>query len=245
MQFYRACLDVPTRMTRFVADLLVSSRAARGGRWWALSVWRAAKLVLVYLRTNTPLSQLGAGFGVSTATAWRYVNHVVDALSTRPDLRKVLSDGRCWVIVDGTLIVTDRVADSSFYSGHKHRFGVNVQAVTDLHGNLLWTSPGLPGSTHDLTAARHHGIPDALSNTGVTALADKGYQGAGSTMLTPTKGQCLTRSQRKTNRNNARIRSLGERGFAVLKQWQTLRRWRSCPHRVGDIVTAISTSNTR
>ncbi len=38
---------------------------------------------------------------------------------------------------------------------HRHR-GVNLQELTNLQGRLVWISKGLPGSTHDLTAARHH-----------------------------------------------------------------------------------------
>ncbi|HWL35270.1 MAG TPA: IS5/IS1182 family transposase, partial [Frankiaceae bacterium] len=36
-------------------------------------------------------------------------------------------------------------------------------------------------------------------------------------------------------------RSLGERGFAVLKTWRILRRLRTCPWRAGPIVAAILT----
>jgi len=33
-----------------------------------------------------------------------------------------------------------------------------VQVLADTRGRLLWASPALPGSTHDLTAARRHGV---------------------------------------------------------------------------------------
>jgi hypothetical protein len=52
---------------------------------------------------------------------------------------------------------------------------------------LKWVSPALPGSTHDLTAAREHGIIDALTDKGVMTFADKAYQGAGGTVRTPHK----------------------------------------------------------
>lgn len=35
---------------------------------------------------------------------------------------------------------------------------MNVQVLTDPFGRLLWASPALPGSTHDLAAARQHGM---------------------------------------------------------------------------------------
>lgn len=35
---------------------------------------------------------------------------------------------------------------------------MNVQVLTDPFGRLLWASPALPGSTHDLAAARQHAM---------------------------------------------------------------------------------------
>ncbi|MDQ1033587.1 hypothetical protein QFZ75_000003 [Streptomyces sp. V3I8] len=49
---------------------------------------------------------------------------------------------------------------------------MNVQVLTDPFGRLLWASPALPGSTHDLTAARTHGIIDALAGAGLKCWAD-------------------------------------------------------------------------
>ena len=247
MLFYRAVLNLPTRVVRWVGDVVATYRRSTGGRWWALSSFSQAKLALAYLRTNTPLSQLAAGFGVGTATAWRYVRQVVGLLAGCGDsLDQILAASPKALILDGTVIACDRLADVSFYSGHKHQFGVNVQALTTLTGDLVWTSPGLPGSTHDLTAARRHGLLAALAHHRVLTLADKGYQGAGSAVITPTKGRHLSRSHRRTNRNNARIRCRGERGFAVLKTWRILRRYRGCPQQIGPLVTAIRIlENTR
>ena len=42
---------------------------------------------------------------------------------------------------------------------------MNVQVLTDPFGRLLWASPALPGSTHDLTAARQDGIIAALTDS--------------------------------------------------------------------------------
>jgi hypothetical protein len=42
-----------------------------------------------------------------------------------------------------------------------------VQVLADTRGRLLWASPALPGSTHDLTAARRHGVIPALTKFGV------------------------------------------------------------------------------
>ncbi len=82
------------------------------------------------------------------------------------------------LILDGTLIVTDRVAERAYYSGkHKH-YGVNVQQFTDGTGAPIWSGPRLAGGTHDLTAIRATGLLptlDWLARHGVVVLADKGY----------------------------------------------------------------------
>lgn len=67
-----------------------------------------------------------------------------------------------FVIVDGTLIPTDRIqADGPYYS-HKHRkHGMNVQVIAAPNGTPLWFSRATPERTHDLTTARAHGIIQA------------------------------------------------------------------------------------
>jgi hypothetical protein len=63
----------------------------------------------------------------------------------------------------------DRIAaNTPNYSGKHKRHGMNVQVLTDPFGRLLWASSALPGSTHDLTAARQHGIIEALTDAGLT-----------------------------------------------------------------------------
>lgn len=54
-------------------------------------------------------------------------------------------------------------------------------------------SPALPGSTHDLTAVRRHGIIDALTEADVKCWADKAYRGAGRPVRVPFRGlRCST-----------------------------------------------------
>lgn len=58
---------------------------------------------------------------------------------------------KAFVILDGTLLPIDRIAaDTPYYSGKHKRHGMNVQVLTDPFGRLLWASPALPGSTHEL-----------------------------------------------------------------------------------------------
>lgn len=66
---------------------------------------------------------------------------------------------KAFVILDGTLLPIDRIAaDTPYYSGKHKRHGMNVQVLAAPFGRLIWASAALPGSTHDLTAARSHGI---------------------------------------------------------------------------------------
>jgi hypothetical protein len=108
----------------------------------------------------------------------------------------------------------------------------------------VWASPALPGSTHDLTAARTVGLIDALTTAQVMVFADKGYQGAGGTIRIPFKRHRhrprLSRAQKDVNRAHARIRAVGERAVATLKAWKILAKVGCCPHRITTIVQAIT-----
>ena len=97
-----------------------------GSKNRALTAGRQALMVLVYLKRGETFAQLGAGFAVSTTTAWRQVNEAVDLLAARaPELAAALHAaarrGLAYLVLDGTLIPIDRVkADRPFFSG-KHR----------------------------------------------------------------------------------------------------------------------------
>ncbi|MEU8304820.1 transposase family protein [Actinomadura sp. NPDC048955] len=98
--------------------------------------------------------------------------------------------------------------------------GRAVQFLTDPHGELIWASPALPGSTHDLTAARTHGIVAGLTKWTIACYADKGYVGAGGAIGIPTsarKGRKLGKRKKLFNRHHAKARALGEGGAAALR----------------------------
>ncbi|TDD71122.1 transposase family protein, partial [Actinomadura rubrisoli] len=72
---------------------------------------------------------------------------------------------------------------------------------------------------------------------------DGGYDGAGIGILTPIKnpsdGQLLSIDNRTHNCLLRGLRSLGERGFALLKgRWRTRRHITVSPSRIGDITRA-------
>jgi hypothetical protein len=132
--------------------------------------------------------------------------------------------------------------DRLYYSGKHHHHGVNLQGLMDpRRGDLVWISDGLPGSTHDLTAARTHTIITTATAAEVELLADKGYQGAGATVSTPHKGRKLTKVQKAHNRMINSLRAPGERGFAVLKAWRIFTKVRCCPRRIGPMAKAVLT----
>ncbi|OLL70033.1 Mobile element protein [Pseudonocardia sp. Ae263_Ps1] len=111
----------------------------------------------------------------------------------------------------------------------------------------MWAAPPLPGSTHDLTAARRTGAIDAVTSQNIQAWADKAYQGAGGTVRTPYKRHRtrprLSPGQKAVNRAHARIRCRVEQAVAELKRWHVVDRFRCCPHRAHTIIAAITVLN--
>ncbi|MER6187670.1 transposase family protein [Streptomyces sp. NPDC001652] len=241
---YPATLDVPHELVEHVAWLLYEHRRARNTRWRRLGCFQQALLALVHLRKNETFAQLGAGFGISESTAWRYVDETLDILSSwAPGLQEALTglgEGD-HVIVDGTLIPTDRIkADEPYYSMKHRKHGMNVQVVAAPDGTPLWFSRATPGRTHDLTSARAHGIVQACLTRQILILADRAYQGAGATVRTPYYHHSEQPAHyQQFNRDHARLRAPGERAFARLKSWRIMRRARCSTRRISRTVQAI------
>lgn len=243
MLFYRAVLPLPCSTLTYPAEVIRRHRKQIGPGWRKCSPGQQALLVLAHLRKGETFAELAAGFGVSTATAWRYVSETVTLLAARaPKLRGTLRDTRqhAYVVLDGTLIPIDRIAaDRPFYSGKHRRHGMNLQVIVSPDGEILWVSGALPGAVHDLTAARIWGIVRELAAIGLIVLANKGYTGAGNPVRTPYRGRGKSASQKEANRAHARLRAPGERPNAQLKTWRILRKLRCCPWRVGQLAKAI------
>ncbi len=239
-------LDVPHELVEHVSWLIHARRRELNSPWRRLGCFKQALLTLAHLRKNETFAQLAAGFGVSTATAWRYVDETLNVLAVwTPGLHEALTglgEGD-HVIVDGTLIPIDRIAADEPYYSQKHRkHGMNVQVIARPDGIPLWFSRATPGRTHDLTAARAHGIVQACLTRQILVLADRAYQGAGATVRTPYKNHReQPKHYQQFNRDHARLRAPGERAFAQLKSWRILRRARCSTRRIGTIVQAIHT----
>ncbi|MEU5973089.1 transposase family protein [Streptomyces globisporus] len=243
MLVYPSSIDMSTRTLRFLTGQLTARRREIGTRWRRLPAAGQALLALAHLRCGDTYTQLAAGFGIGIATAFRYIREAVDILATlAPSLAEAMKAirAKAFVILDGTLLPIDRIAaDTPYYSGKHKRHGMNVQVLTDPFGRLLWASPALPGSTHDLTAARQHGIIEALAEAGLKYWADKAYQGASGTVRVPFRGRRLKRWKRRHNTTHAKIRCLGEQAMATLKGWRLLRKLRCSTNRITDVVKAV------
>ncbi|WP_330352024.1 transposase family protein [Streptomyces chartreusis] len=243
MLVYPSAIDLSSRSLRFLTGRLKARRQEIGTRWRRLPASRQALLALAHLRCGDTYAQLAAGFGIGIATVYRYISEAIEVLaSLAPSLAEAMPTIRekAFVILDGTLLPIDRIAaDTPYYSGKHKRHGMNVQVLTDPFGRLLWVSPALPGSTHDLTAARQHGIIEALTEAGLRCWADKAYQSPGGPVRVPFRGRRLKRWKRRHNTTHAKIRCLGEQAMATLKGWRLLRKLRCSTNRITAIVQAV------
>ena len=257
---YRVILDVPFQLVIKVSNLLRRHREELGTRngTRALTCWQQAKFILAWFRDKPDLRRLGQGFGISQATAYRYKDEGIEVLAAKAPslheaLEKAAEQGLPYVILDGTLISSDRCSDKKtsrkgaeidkWYSGKAHEHAGLVQGIISPSGIPLWVSDALPGSTHDITAARQQVLPGLRPwLKQVPALADSGYEGAGAGILVPVKKPAKGELDADTTTRNILLRGLryqGERGFALMKErWAALRHVTVDPGQIGDIVKA-------
>jgi hypothetical protein len=257
---YTAVLDVSEDSVLFLSGLLHAERVRRGTRTdsRALGTYRQAVLVLRWLFDDTRISQLARDNNIGLSTAYDYRDEAITVLAARqPSLQGTLlaakAAGHTHVILDGTLIATDRSCTPGptrgvdlWWSGKHRHHGGNIQVVSAPDGWPLWTSQVRPGREHDTTAARAD--PELLTqirawvDDGRLGLADLGYEGEAETLQIPIKktaGSDLSCDQQTYNAVHGSLRALGERANSLLKTtFKALRRWRGCPWRIGDIVAA-------
>jgi DDE superfamily endonuclease len=258
---YRVMLDVPLQLASFLAELLADHRREIGTRHGtrALTCWKQAVFALAWFRDRPDIPRLGTGFGISQATAYRYLDEAIEVLAARaPGLREALEKAReqglPYLILDGKVVAADRCKEKTisrkgreidrWYSGKAHGFGGNIQALFTPGGIPLWVSGVLPGGVHDITAVRE--LVLAILRPflkDLPVLADSGYEGAGCGVHVPVKnpagGRELDLDTRTRNALLRSLRCLGERGFALMSQrWRTLQRVMLSPGKIGDIAQA-------
>lgn len=255
---YSATLDVPYGLGVALARLLRAHRVAVGTRRGtrSLTPFAQAVLVLRWFRDAASVAALARDAQIALATGYRYVHEGVDVLAEQaPALHQVIREaadaGYEHLLLDGTLIATDRVSDpgggtDAWYSGKHHVHGGNVQVLSSPTGMALWTSPVEPGSTHDVTAARTHVLPAlyrAWSTDSLPTLADKGYTGTGTGIRVPVRRpgghQVLDATTRAWNSYINAYPAPVERSIATLKvRWKALRHVSLNPNRIGAITAA-------
>jgi hypothetical protein len=254
-------LDVSRDLVCFVGRLLRQERARRGTPTGSrtLTCWNQALFALAWFRAKPNITLHGAAFDISQATAYRYLHEVIDVLAEQaPDLHTALehaaAGGLPHLILDGKVFDTDRCRLKTtsvkgeqidiWYSGKTHDFGGNIQALFEPDGFPIWTGDVEPGHTADIQAARTHVLPAAYpAARTLPILADLGYEGTGHGIHVPFKqpanGNQLHHDNRTYNTLQRALRSLGERGFALLtERWTTLKHITLSPSRTGDLVRA-------
>jgi hypothetical protein len=258
---YRVRLDLPGELVLFVSRLLARHRKEIGTRKGtrSLGCYRQALFVLAWYRDKPDIARLGAGFGLSQATSYRYVAEgtkvvAAEAPGLEEALERAVKDGAPYVILDGKIVSSDRCHEKTvsrkgreidlWYSGKKKDFGGNIQGLFYPDGLPVWVSGALPGNVHDLAAARENVLPVLRDYTDeMPALADCGYEGAGHGILIPAKKpkgvKELDINARTRNMLLSSARCLGERGFALLSQrWKTLQHVTASPSQIGPIARA-------
>jgi hypothetical protein len=189
---YRCTLDVSRELVWYLARLLAGERrrlaTRRGTR--LLTPFHQARFALAWFRDDCDVERLGAGLGLSRATAYRYRDEAIRVLSDQaPELQEALERAKdeeiAHLILDGKVVACDRATGTkiskkgreidAWYSGKTHGFGGNVQALMDPNGVPLWISDVIPGSEHDLTVARELVLAIAWPYTkAMPVLADGG-----------------------------------------------------------------------
>jgi hypothetical protein len=258
---YRVTLDVPLQLVIKVSNLLRKRRKELGTRngTRALTCYQQAVFILAWFRDRPGLSRLGQGFGISQATAYRYKDEGVEVLralapTLHDILEKIAEQGLPYLILDGTLIASDRCSDKKtskkgteidkWYSGKAHHHAGLVQALTGPSGIPLWVSAALPGSTHDITAARQLVLPEA------PPLPEKGPDPRRLRLRRRWRRSPRTREKTRngeldinTKTRNMLLRGAryqGERAFALMSQrWRAIRHVSADPSQIGDIAKSV------
>jgi hypothetical protein len=252
---YQCRLPLSTHTVNHLADLLLRHLKTIRSRWRILPPGRIAVIVLAILRHDQRLADMAGGNDVSESTVRRWRDELIKLLAAQAPrldraLKKIVRQGGEVVLIDGTLIPTQRrtgKADRRNYSGKHRRHGLHFLALTDERGRLIWISAARPGRTHDNTAARHDHILAHLRAAGLGALADLGFRGLDNDILAPvivtgyaaSRTHKLTPGEKEANRVLAVGRAPVEHGFAHLKNWRILTRLRTEPARATRLLRAL------
>lgn len=253
---YSVRLPLSSATVNHVAGLIRAHRKKIRSRWRKLDAGRIAVIALAHLRNDERLADLAGGAGVSASTVRRWVLEVIALLAARSPrldraLAKMVKDGGCVVLLDGTLIRTRRRsgrANRKNFSGKHKAHGLLFLALTDTKGRLLWISSARRGACSEITAARYDKLCARLRDLGLGAVADLGFVGldekAGEqpTVITGFKAsgrKRLSSPKKIVNRLISSLRAPVEHGFASLKTFRILTKVRMHPRHATALVRAL------
>src|ERR1700759_1363130 len=145
-------LDVPRELIWFVSRLLATRRRQIGTRKGTrrLGCYKQALFALAWFRDKGGIPRLGAGFGLSQSTAYRYLDEVIEVLAARApgpqgQLERALGAGAPDLILDGKVVDADRCREKTlsrkgktidlWYSGKTRDFGGNIQGLVYRSGS--------------------------------------------------------------------------------------------------------------
>jgi hypothetical protein len=207
---------------------LVRERAewhAPTGRPRALTLEQAVKATLIYFKNNVTEEVIAELMFVDQATISRAIADIekliADVLGDWvPDLDEAVRGTT--TVIDGSLLPCwSWRSDRDLYSGKHHTTGHNHQFIVTLNGHLAHVTDPLPGSFHDIRAARESGVLSTLDPGNM--FGDKGYLGTG--IITPFRkppGGELLDWQHEFNTDVNRRRYVVERAIANFKVWRAL-----------------------
>ncbi|MDP4502055.1 hypothetical protein [Nonomuraea turcica] len=149
---YTYCLPLSTKTLTFVTGVLREHLKAIGSRWRKLPAGKIAIIVLAVLRHDQRIADMARSNHVSPGTVMRWVREVIALLAARAPrldraLKKITKAGGEVVLIDGTLIRTERrtrADDRKNYPGKHKTHGLLFLALTDVAGNLLRISAACP-----------------------------------------------------------------------------------------------------
>src|SRR2546423_3471790 len=157
---YTAVLEVSEDSVLFLSALLHAERVRRGTRKGrrALGTYKQAVLVLRWFFDDTRMSALARDNAIAVSTAYAYRDEGIAVLAARrPSLHGALlaakAAGHSHVIVDGTLIYTDRISVPGptrgvdlWWSGKHHHHGGDIPATSPPPGRPLRLPAVCPGA---------------------------------------------------------------------------------------------------
>src|SRR5512135_3270939 len=245
-------VDVPGELVAYLARLLAAERRALGTR--ALSCVKQALLVLVWFRKNENIELLAAGFEVSQATGYRYIAEGRRVLAAQaPDLhdalRQAAEQGWAYVVLDGSLIGTDRCTQTTtsvkgdqidaWYSGKHRQPGGNIQAFLRPTACRSGSSTSCPATFTTSPAPRPTRCwpPPAGQRPNCTYPRWPTPAKAPASAYTPRSSNPPTAADNRAYNTLLRAaRAPGERGYALLKGcWPVLRHVTASPTAIGEI----------